>query len=738
MPHIVHFPSVEALAAVDFRGLLTRRKPRAVLLGGGSPCQGNSILNKRRRGLQDVRSLQPWHLQRLRDEFLALPEMEGSELITLLENVASMPDEVQQQYSEWLHCAPILIEAGFFGWVHRKRLYWLASESRSLSSDTPLPAEWAWVPPAGHKPLELRYQGKKPFPPRVVWEQGFTPLFDPSVVMKVGGQGGFHTFTREFVHPSDRVASVSADAAARFYEDNRRFPPGAYEDHSVLWNRDRWRQPSSTERCGVMGLPPACVAHFPQGQSPAQREQGRNSLIGNGFHLPSVMMLMCLLPSLIQAKISVVPPPATFDTLSNRLVGTVWEPGRLEVWPGLLGGHEVVERLPPCFPHLQIPSDILALVATRLSVCRLARLQEFRVWCQVRGMDTHVLGPAPIFGRDRSAIYAGLTGQRYPSSSSRGLDHLLPPGLGMDQHIHDALELPSPFAAKAWPEVDIQFVVDYVLIWQQWIIPRAAEQRKILASVATAVQPLEAWLDTQRSASSQQVASSKKPGFCAIMAILLHWPDLCLGEEIVQGFPIVGTLAQSGVFRHVSSSAPPDWESWLGEAAEHAISKILHSGAPRYHEDILEVTQDEQRKAFCSPFYTKLELDDRFGVGQWRPMERFMILQADGKKRVIDNARKSLHNTHTELFETIHTVSVDFVAAVASMISHRSADEDEFPEWIQLRLGTDDLPDAYRGVPVNDAHQRFSVVAGICSPTWVEIYYTFWSGIWVGICSGIL
>lgn len=115
-----------------------------------------------------------------------------------------------------------------------------------------------------------------------------------------------------------------------------------------------------------------------------------------------------------------------------------------------------------------------------------------------------------------------------------------------------------------------------------------------------------------------------------------------------------------------------------------------------------------------------------------------MILQADGKKRVIDNARKSLHNTHTELFETIHTVSVDFVAAVASMISHRSADEDEFPEWIQLRLGTDDLPDAYRGVPVNDAHQRFSVVAGICSPTWVEIYYTFWSGIWVGICSGIL
>ena len=73
MPHIVHYPSVEALVAEDFRGLLTRRKPRAVVLGGGSPCQGNSSLNKDRKGLQDVRSQQPWHLFRLRNEFPSPP-----------------------------------------------------------------------------------------------------------------------------------------------------------------------------------------------------------------------------------------------------------------------------------------------------------------------------------------------------------------------------------------------------------------------------------------------------------------------------------------------------------------------------------------------------------------------------------------------------------------------------------------------------------------------------------------
>lgn len=33
------------------------------------------------------------------------------------------------------------------------------------------------------------------------------------------------------------------------------------------------------------------------------------------------------------------------------------------------------------------------------------------------------------------------------------------------------------------------------------------------------------------------------------------------------------------------------------------------------------------------------------------------------------------------------------------------------PDWLDLRLGTDDLPDAYRGLPVQDDHLRFSNVA---------------------------
>ena len=74
-----------------------------------------------------------------------------------------------------------------------------------------------------------------------------------------------------------------------------------------------------------------------------------------------------------------------------------------------------------------------------------------------------------MWGRERTAIYAGLTGQRYASNSAKGLDHLFQPGLGKEAHIAAALKLPSPFDPRPWPgpEPDVEFVVQAVATWQQ-------------------------------------------------------------------------------------------------------------------------------------------------------------------------------------------------------------------------------------------------------------------------------
>ena len=83
-----------------------------------------------------------------------------------------------------------------------------------------------------------------------------------------------------------------------------------------------------------------------------------------------------------------------------------------------------------------------------------------------------------------------------------------------------------------------------------------------------------------------------------------------------------------------------------------AVESLLQQGPPRDHEVILEVTRNEIQKGFCSQLMSRREVDDPFGHGKWRPLERFL------------NTRKTGHNAHTEMCKTIFTVSVDFVASV--------------------------------------------------------------------------
>eukprot|EP00971_Amphidinium_carterae_P009722 191732-Amphidinium_carterae.1 len=89
-------------------------------------------------------------------------------------------------------------------------------------------------------------------------------------------------------------------------------------------------------------------------------------------------------------------------------------------------------------------------------------------------------------------------------------------------------------------------------------------------------------------------------------------------------------------------------------------------------------------------------------------MRRRAIWQQGGSKwRMIDNAKASGHNAVTAMGETISTASFDTplqilrrLRALHGPLHHLSP-----------LLGSEDIEDAYRKIPVLVAHQRFSVVA---------------------------
>ena len=299
------------------------------------------------------------------------------------------------------------------------------------------------------------------------------------------------------------------------------------------------------------------------------------------------------------------------------------------------------------FQDFALAKETWNLTQVRLEACQLCKMQMYTAWCRQKGFDWEVLAPHPVTSRDRSFVYAGLSGQRYPSSSSRGLDHLVPPGLGKEAHIQATSDLPTPFHPRVWPEPDVAFVVDALLVWQVHLIQVAAEMRRTLASIALALQPLEQALDLHRCFSSKQVARTKRPGFIAAMSVLLRWPDRTQPCDLIRGYRIVGDMHTSGLFRDVAPKETASFDDWLGHSAEEAIQRIINSGPPRHYQDIYDITVQEQQREFCGPWYTKLEMDDQFGKGAWRPLERFLIQQPDGKQRCIDNARKTGHNQVT-------------------------------------------------------------------------------------------
>ena len=97
------------------------------------------------------------------------------------------------------------------------------------------------------------------------------------------------------------------------------------------------------------------------------------------------------------------------------------------------------------FKGPEISSNTWSGIQRRLALCRLSHLQAYASWRRLRGHEGKILGPVAVFGRDRTRVYANLSGQRYAPNTSKGLDHLLPPGPGPEAHILQALQLPSPF-----------------------------------------------------------------------------------------------------------------------------------------------------------------------------------------------------------------------------------------------------------------------------------------------------
>ena len=762
---MVHVPAVECVNAEMFRDLIKKRSIHAILVGGGSPCQGNTSLNKGRKGLADPRSQQPKELVRIRDELkMAFPNIP---VLTFLENVASSPKEVKEEYDLLMGVKPVSINAGIFGWVARKRLYWAAGpkgedmgwNGRALPENVTM----AW-----ENDRSVLYYTGKPIPRHIRTNDGYTwQKKEPEQVVRDGGKGAMFPFTREFHHPDDGNREPW-EVIQRWQQDDKRFPVGAYAEENLLWRGREWRTPTSAERAQAHGCPPAAIRpDFMNDVKSKEAERVANCAVGNGFHIPSMMLVFMLL---LQSAATCSPTPSTTmrytqdeNMLRRRVQGTVFEPRALVNMPGLLTPDDCIDQMELIFKDLsgdgtsrtaKLPWRTIRL-RLRDQEAAVHSLQRFWAHEILRGQEDGPMGPRARTAQETAQAWAYLGMQRATGRSHRGLDHLLQPGLGRDRHMVTATALPSPYRPGTTTDPDLRFAAYTMAVWGPLIGPWREQQHLLLMGLVEALQPMTEAMRRRMPESVKRVAVKKNPALIALFTVLIRWPDRQLALEYIKGHQIVGHIEPSGVFRARGGGEISEAQlqkGFLGDEAVTFIDKMMSRPPRKDSEDIEKLMEAETKKGYQSKPVKKAEMDKKYGIGNWRPMPLFINEESGGKQRLIANAKGGGHNAWTSDEETLFVIAVGFAADAAHMITEEcirlhlpSEASDwqtekllqEVPSWAQCGLGCDDMTDAFRQSPVSPEQQGVNVVA-FFSPSEASWRFSEVHGLVYGMKSSVL
>ena len=182
-----------------------------------------------------------------------------------------------------------------------------------------------------------------------------------------------------------------------------------------------------------------------------------------------------------------------------------------------------------------------------------------------------------------------------------------------------------------------------------------------------------------------------------------------MGLRFVTGFQLLGSIESPGLFRDLEPEEVGDigLQALLGQHAVDIVDRLERSmPSMPYSSEAKDFTLGEVKMGIADGPFSRKELDRLWGRGQWIPMRRFMLLQAN-KLRAIDDGKFSGHNSAVFAEETIFTSSPDFVAAACkACVRLLLSESDEIPSWAEPHFGTHDMSSAIGNSRICPLRQR--------------------------------
>ena len=166
------------------------------------------------------------------------------------------------------------------------------------------------------------------------------------------------------------------------------------------------------EKALLLGLPPTMLDYAVSlDTDPLEAETVRAFLVKRVSHAPSVMLALVLAFQSISQVQGV--PPAAYGAFERRLrgqaKGTVWQPGLIDAWPGLLSPREALRQVQCQFEEAGV--RLSDLPVPREAARAFRKIQVYWVDTQLRNMPGCLQGPewAQQVARAPSAAGAGLS-----------------------------------------------------------------------------------------------------------------------------------------------------------------------------------------------------------------------------------------------------------------------------------------------------------------------------------------
>ena len=161
-----------------------------------------------------------------------------------------------------------------------------------------------------------------------------------------------YSFTKELWQEWDHreATTVANDVLLRWHSDRKRFPPRAYEARNLveMVRSTPLKTFSSAERLAICGFLVTALDEI-LGSNRGPVEARRNTLVGQGFHLPFTIVLFTIIALEVLGTSPTLRTDVSYGPaelfLRRRVHGTAFQPNAFHSFPGLITARDLVEDI---------------------------------------------------------------------------------------------------------------------------------------------------------------------------------------------------------------------------------------------------------------------------------------------------------------------------------------------------------------------------------------------------------